>query len=132
METQAASKTRPLRPRRAPTWVALPKLDCDPAWVARGLSRTATQVALRPSLGHARPRPSATQVALQPSLGRARPLFLQFFFFLSFFSDEHIFCCNGFLLLLSPICLWLILVVNRVLETRFSCRCHMEKVPHQT
>ena len=55
-----------------------------------------------------------------------------FFFFLSFFSDEHIFCCNGFLLLLSPICLWLILVVNRVLETRFSCRCHMEKVPHQT
>ena len=150
METQAASKTRPLRPRRAPTWVALPKLDCDPAWVARGLSRTATQVALRPSLGRARPRPSATQVALQPSLGCARPLFLRFFFFFflsylmntysslgfffffSFFSDEHIFCCNGFLLLLSPICLWLILVVNRVLETRFSCRCHMEKVSHQT
>ena len=149
METQAASKTRPLRPKRAPTWVALPKSHCDPAWVARGLSRSTTQVALRPSLGRARPRPSATQVALQPSLGHARPLFLRFFFFLSFFSDEHIFfsgfffffsffsdehifCCNGFLLLLSPICLWLILVINRVLETRFSCRCHMEKVPHQT
>ena len=81
METRAASKTRPLRPKRAPTWVALPKSDCDLAWVARGLSRSATQVALRPSLGRARPRPSATQVALQPNLGRARPLFLRFFFF---------------------------------------------------
>ena len=47
METQAASKTRPLRPRRAPTWVVLPRSDRDPAWVARCLSRSATQLRLR-------------------------------------------------------------------------------------
>ena len=93
METRAASKTRPLRPKRAPTWVALPRSDCDLAWVARGLSRSATQVALRPSLGRARPRPSATQVALRPNLGHARPLFLGFFFFFFF-----LLLCTHFLL----------------------------------
>ena len=63
-----------------------------------------------------------------------RPLFLFlgfFFFFLLWWT--HIFCCYGFLLLLSlRFCLFFILVVNQVLETWFPCRCHVEKVSHQT
>ena len=96
-----------------------------------------TQVAARPRLqcdpGYARPRSCATWAALD--LGRARtPVSGFFFFFLSFFLLwwTHIFCCCGFLLLLSlRFCLPFILVVNRVLETRFPCRCHVEKLSHQ-
>ena len=45
-----------------------------------------------------------------------------FFFFISSVVNTHF----GFL------SLRFILVVNRVLETWFPCRCHVEKVPHQT
>ena len=77
------------------------------------------------------PGRTATQVAAR--------LFLGFFFFLSslintfffgfffsFFSDEHV----GAALVVFFFVFFL--NVSRVLETRFSYRCHVEKVPHQT
>ena len=55
--------------------------------------RSDTQVAARPKLqcdpGYAQPRSCATWAALD--LGRARTPVSGFFFFFSFFSDEHIF-----------------------------------------
>ena len=56
--------------------------------------------------------------------------FFFFFFFLSSLMNTHFLYCRGFLSL--RFCLFFILVVNRVLETQFPCRCHVEKVPHQT
>ena len=78
----------------------------------------------------------------------ATPVSGFFFFFLSFFSDEHIFFSNEHIF--SGIAIAVVVVVffavvfavvvffvmfldvNRVLETRFPCRCHVAKVPHQT
>ena len=80
---------------------------------------------------------AATQVAWRTQV--AARLFLGFFFFLSslintfffgfffsFFSDEHV----GAALVVFFFVFFL--NVSRVLETRFSYRCHVEKVPHQT
>ena len=47
-----------------------------------------------------------------------------FFFFFSFFSDENV----GAALVVFFV---FFLNVNRVLETRFSCRRHLEKVPRK-
>ena len=102
----SSSKTRPWRPR-----------------LQRDLDRRATQVAERPRLlrDHGQ---HATPVSV---FG----FFFSFFFFLLWWT--YIFCCCGFLLLLSlRFCLFFILVANQVLETWFSCRCHVEKVSHQT
>ena len=98
----SSSKTRLRRPR-----------------LARDLGRSATQAGARPRS--------------QRNPGLVRPLFLFLGFFFSLLWWTHIFCCCGFLLLLSLLFrLYFILIVNRVLETRFPCRCHVEKVPHQT
>ena len=71
-------------------------------------------------------RPRSPRVAWAPR----DPCFWVFFFFLLWWT--HILCWYGFLLLLSlQICLYFILVVNRVLKTWFPCRCHVEKLSHQ-
>ena len=61
----------------------------------------------------------ATQVAARLSL-----VFFFFFFFFSFFSDENV----GAALVVFFV---FFLNVNRVLETRFPCRRHLEKVPRK-
>ena len=95
---------------------------------ARPAGRRVTQAAKRPrpprDPGH-----RATQVGTRT--GRAaRPRSR------SFFTDEHIFsivvvffsgCPCGFFFFFV-----FFLNVNRVLETQFPCRCHMEKVPQTT
>ena len=65
-----------------------------------------------------RPRPCATRSPRDPGRGAI----WVFFFFFPFFSDERV----------AVVFLLPVLNVNRVLETRFSCRRHVEKVPHQT
>ena len=95
-----------------------------------GLGRAATQcdpghapawVALRPGrgLGHARPRSRAAWSCLSCiSISYSSLSFC-------WSTRPGFFCClvinNNYFQ-----------VRNRVLETRFPCRCHVEKVPHQT
>ena len=89
----------------------------------------------------------ATQVAAQPTQVATRDCVLSvsgfFFFFLSFISDEHIFSGIAvaivvvgffgfffavvFVVFFAVVVVVMFLDVNRVLETRFSCRCHVEK-----
>ena len=65
--------------------------------------------------------------------------FFNFFLFIFlFFMNTYSSLMNTYFLLLwfsFPVVLmvfFFFLNVNRVLETRFSCRCHVEKVSHQT
>ena len=82
-----------------------------------------TQVAPRPSSLHGEPK-SHRDPGRAANPGRRTTVSGVFFFF-SFFSDEHV----GAALVVFFV---FFLNVNRVLETRFSYRCHVEKVPHQT
>ena len=56
------------------------------------------------------------------------------FFFDEFFSygSRAAWVFFFFSLLCSSLMWVFITVINRVLETRFSCSCHVEKMPHQT
>ena len=84
------------------------------------------------------PGRTATQVARRNQV--AARLFLVFFFFFFFllwwtpFSLGFFFLSSLMNTLVLP--LWFFFVfflnVNRVLETRFSYRCHVEKVSHRT
>ena len=98
--------------------------------------RTATQVARRTQVA---PRPrSRGEPRSHRDLGRRATV--SGFFFFSFFSDKHLLLWVFFFFLLwwtrwcCPCGFFFVffLNVNRVLETWFSYRCHVEKVPHQT
>ena len=81
----------------------------------------------------------------QRCLGRARPGFSSEFFLMSSWCGLGSSLMSsslmgraqpGFFFFFSILCsslMWVfITVINRVLETRFSCSCHVEKMPHQT
>ena len=86
---------------------------------------------------HARPRLPRTTCVLS-----LQPLFLGFFFFF-FFFDEHIFFSNerifsGIAIIVVVVVFFAVVVVVVFfvlfldVETRFPCRCHVEKMSHQT
>ena len=87
----------------------------------------------RPRLQRATRSPRAT----------AFSLFLGFFFFLSSLMNTYfqelllllslwVFFAVVFAVVVIVVFFVLFLDVNQVLETRFPCRCYVEKVPHQT
>ena len=118
-KTRKEKKERKRRRRR--------KRNGDAAQVdpgrARPVSRRATHVTARPrpprdpchsaTQAAARPRSARGLVALR-NPGRVLSSRMNIYFLLLWFS--FVFFLN----------------VNRVLETRFPCRCHMEKVPQTT
>ena len=69
------------------------------------------------------------QAALDPGRHATCVLSLQPFFFF-FPSDEHIF--SGIVVAVVVVVFFFVLFldVNRVLDTRFLCTCHVEKVPY--
>ena len=77
-------------------------------------------------ISSSRPKPRQIQAGDtgRTCRSKSRATVSGFFFF--FFSDEHV----GATLVVFFFVFFL--NVNRVLETRFSYRCHVEKVPHQT
>ena len=98
-------------PRRAPAWVAR-DLDCAVTWVTRDLG-------LRGGLGRSGGLGLRLScISLSSSSLSFFSLFPHFFFFFAV-SAFWVININYF---------W---VRNRVLETRFPCRCYVEKEPHQ-